>query len=178
VGFGIVLAMSELSFAPAHQEDVPVIVDILTDANQYKLQLGDEIWGTEGWSKEEVADEMTKGTMYLVKHEGEVIGTVLLQWEDEINWGPQPPVAGYMHRLAVKEGYRGQNLGEKIVGFAEEQTARHGREFLRLDCEAANADLCAYYEGLGFERVATIEAPGYDDYTAALYEKRVLPAPS
>ncbi len=163
--------MSELSFTPAQENDLPILVDVLSDATQHKLRHGDMVWGNEGWTEEEVQDAMTESLMYLVKQDREVIGTVSLQWDDEINWGPQPPIAGYMHRLAVKDGHHGQNIGKRIVDWAGEQTLSNGRSYLRLDCEASNTDLCTYYENLGFTQLGTRSVPKYEDYVAALFEK-------
>jgi len=166
--------MSELSFSPANQEDVPLLTGILTDATMYKLDLGDQIWGTEGWTEEEVQGAMTESTIYLVREGSEVIGTVSLQWDDERNWGEQPPVAGYLHRLAIREGFHGQGLGERIVDWAAKRVAEKDRQFLRLDCEETNAELCGYYKKLGFVQVGTRPVPEYSNYVAALFEKPVV----
>jgi ribosomal protein S18 acetylase RimI-like enzyme len=165
--------MSELTFNAAGEQDVPIIVDLLSDATKYKLSLGDEVWGNKGWFDHEVRDDMKDSTVYLIKQNNEVVATVALQWNDERNWGPQPPVAGYMHRMAVKDGFHGQGLGAQIVVWAKQQAAEHGRQYLRLDCEAANSQLCAYYEKLGFVQIGTRPVPEYGDYVAALFEQPV-----
>ena len=154
---------------------MPTIADILTSATKHKLDHGDTIWGTEGWSEEEVYDAMTESTIYLIKQGCEIVGTVSLQWDDPRSWGEQPPVAGYIHRLAVKHGFHGQGLGERVIDWAAARATENGRSFLRLDCEAKNTDLCGYYEKLGFTRVGTRPIPEYDGYVAALYERPIEP---
>jgi hypothetical protein len=92
--------MSELSFRTASEEDIPVVVAILSDATQHKLRHGDKVWGTEGWFDHEVRQDMGESTVYLIKQGDEVVATVSMQWEDERNWGPQPPVAGYISSIS------------------------------------------------------------------------------
>ncbi|MCA7897737.1 hypothetical protein LGM39_00040 [Burkholderia cepacia] len=45
------------------------------------------------------------------------------------------------------------------------------RTLPRLDCDPRNAKLCAYYEALGFARVALRPPPG--GFIASLYERAV-----
>ncbi|HEY1645569.1 MAG TPA: hypothetical protein VGF75_04265, partial [Candidatus Saccharimonadales bacterium] len=59
--------MSELSFSTASEQDIPTVVDILSDATQHKLRHGDKIWGDEGWFEHEVRDDMGESTVYLIK---------------------------------------------------------------------------------------------------------------
>lgn len=166
--------MSEINIDTAQEEDAAVIAEVLSDASEYKLSLGDIVWGKDGWSEQEVKDYMSESIFYLVKQDGQIIGTVSLQWDDERNWGAQPPVAGYLHRLAIKDGYRGQNIGKKVIDWAESQVAERGRHYLRLDCEEKNTKLCSYYEDLGFQKVGTRPVSEYGDYVAALFEKPVV----
>ncbi len=162
-----------MKFIPAHKEDESLVAEILTDGTQYKAKLGDMAWGDEGWSEEEVQDAMLESTVYLIQQDEETIGTVSLQWDDTRNWGEQPPVAGYMHRLAIKDGFHNQGIGKLAVDWVAEQVAGRGRSLIRLDCEAKNTDLCSYYEKLGFVQVGTRPVPEYGDYVAALYERSV-----
>jgi GNAT superfamily N-acetyltransferase len=80
-----------------------------------------------------------------------------------------------MHRLAVKDGYHGQGLGSQIIDWAKSQVAAQGRQLLRLDCEAANKELCDYYVDLGFTQIGARHIPEYGDYVAALFEQSVSP---
>lgn len=77
-----------------------------------------------------------------------------------------------MHQLAVKEGYRGQDLGKQLLDWAGQQAANNGRGLLRIDFSPENDGLKAYYEKLGFKWVQNreIHAP-HATYTAALYER-------
>lgn len=168
--------MNYLSVSEAHEQDIPEIAGILTDATMYKVKKGDKIWGGEGWTDEEVKDYMAESEMFLVKQGQEIVGTVSLQWEDERTWGAQPPIAGYMHRLAIKEGHHGQGLGEQVIDWVATKVAEQGKELLRLDCPEDNQDLCKYYEKLGFTKTGSRQIPKYDDHneaTVALYERPV-----
>lgn len=88
--------------------------------------------------------------------------------------GEQPPVAAYVHQMAVKDGYRGLNLGKQLLDWAGEQAANQGRQLFRIDFPPENDGLRGYYEGLGFRFVGNweINAP-HATYTAALYERPV-----
>lgn len=100
------------------------------------------------------------------------VGTVALGWEDESSWGSQDPDAGYIHRLAIKDGYQGQGIGEQMIDWANNQLKQNNRQFLRLDCAINNKALCTYYEKQGFVRVAEKEYS--PTYTAALYERPII----
>src|SRR5205823_916179 len=58
--------------------------------------------------------------------------TITLRWEDPAFWGEQPPVAGYVHAIAVRRAFAG--LGPKMLEWAEEQVRGSGRGLVRLDC--------------------------------------------
>ena len=165
--------MEKLTITPATEADIPAVADILTDATTYKVEHGDMAWGTGGWSHSEVEDSNTEGTTYLVHDGGELVGTVALQDTDERSWGEQPPDATYLHRLAFGHDFHGRGLGEQVIGWAAEMATLKGHQFLRLDCDARNTSLCAYYERQGFVKVGTKEIPEYKDYVAALYQKAI-----
>lgn len=168
--------MDKLTFANAQENDIPVITEILSDATEYKVQHGDTSWGHEGWGSEEIQERMKNGnTFFLVKQGDEVVGTVSLGWSDKRNWGERPEDAGYMHQLAIKDGFRGQNLGSQVIDWLADKVTEKDRKFLRLDCDANNAKLCAYYEQQGFTKIGTNSRPDAEvgDYEAALYERPV-----
>jgi ribosomal protein S18 acetylase RimI-like enzyme len=165
--------MGELSFKQINDNEVSIVASVLTSATQHKIKHDDDIWGSGGWSDDEVQGYMKESSIYLVRQDESVVGTVSLQWEDERAWGKQPPIAGYMHKLAINEGFHGQGLGEKIIEWALQQVADNGRQFLRLDCAPDNTSLCAYYEKQGFVLVETRKVPEFGDYTANLYQRPV-----
>ena len=163
--------MESLSFTIAERSDIPILSDVLREATQHKIRHEDHVWGPNGWTDEEIQDTLSESSVYIIRKYNEVVGSVSLQWEDERSWGAQPPIAGYMHRLAIKNGYHDQGLGEIIINWAATQVAQNGKDVLRLDCEEGNVGLCAYYEKLGFVKVGSRPVPEYGDYVAALYEK-------
>lgn len=166
--------MTNFQVQAARADDAVAIATILTDATKHKLERGDGAWGSDPWSEDEVKAEMARKPIYVAKLGDEVVGTVSLTWEDHRVWGNQPPVAGYIHRLAVKQGFHGQNLGKRIIDWALATAAQNKKEFLRLDCASENTNLCKYYEGLGFKLVATKQIPSDDgNYIAALYQKQL-----
>ncbi|MBW8846880.1 MAG: GNAT family N-acetyltransferase [Burkholderiales bacterium] len=111
------------------------IVSVLTDATKYKLQRGDFAWGSRGPSEQEVLEQINRDEMYVVLSDCDVVGTFRLQWDDEHYWGKQPPVAAYMHGLAVKESAHGKAVGANVLTWTVQEAARQDRPYLRLDCD-------------------------------------------
>jgi GNAT superfamily N-acetyltransferase len=156
----------------AAEADIPELVSILTQGVTYKLRHDDHSWGSGVFTEHEVMTQLAKGDTYAARIGNEIVATFELAWEDERMWGPQPPDAGYIHRLAVKDGWHGHDLGGQIIEWSAREIKRRGRQFLRLDSDERNTKLCAYYERNGFKQVGQKLIPDQKDYLANLYERR------
>jgi RimJ/RimL family protein N-acetyltransferase len=157
----------------ATTEDVPALTQIRNDAHANKLAHGDYVWGKEGdgFSERWVLDSLSRREVYVVEQDGMPVGTFSLDWIDERHWGPQGPIAGYVHGICVREGFNGRGLGTFTIEWCANTVSALNRRFLRLDCDAGNTKLCAYYELLGFTRVALKPMLDSGEYIASLYEK-------
>ncbi|MDJ1160292.1 bifunctional GNAT family N-acetyltransferase/NUDIX hydrolase [Burkholderia gladioli pv. gladioli] len=154
-----------------------VVTQIRNDAHANKVAHGDYAWGKEGdgFSKRWVLNSFSRRAVYLVADDGIPVATFSLDWDDETYWGPQEPIAGYVHGLCVRKGFNGRGLGSFIIDWCANQVRILNRRFVRLGCDARNTRLCAYYESLGFVRVGTKPMPESTDYMDSLYEKPVNP---
>lgn len=156
---------------PAKPQDAEKLHEIFVQAALYKHRYDDHSW-RNGFSLAGVMHMIENGDTYTVYLEDKPVATVGLEWEDD-GWDDDPAQnAGYIHRLAVADGYHGKQIGEQIIDWAANQVAQKGRHYLSLDCNVNNPSLCAYYEKQGFKQVQTKHFPDFD-YTAALFQRRV-----
>ncbi|WP_427184659.1 GNAT family N-acetyltransferase [Bordetella bronchialis] len=155
----------------ATAQDLPIVLEIRNEAVAYKTRRGDFAWGKAGWKEEDARLALDQGGFYVIEHQGLPAGMLSLLWQDEEYWGPRLPDAGYLHRLSVRDAFRGRGLGGYAIGWCADQVRINRRRHLRLDCDVRNTKLCAYYEALGFRRVST--QPISADYVASLYERPV-----
>ena len=151
----------------AHSDDVEVVLDLLVDAAAWLRARGIEQW-PERFETDWVMPAIERGETWLAESGGEIVGSLVVQWEDAIFWAGYPTDAGYLHRLVVRR--HGDGLGARLLRWAERHTAGSGKAFLRLDCVAWNEPLRAYYERAGYEHVGDVTV---GPYTQARYEKRV-----
>ncbi|SMG61316.1 GNAT family N-acetyltransferase [Paraburkholderia susongensis] len=165
--------MTSKSIRRATAEDVTVLTKIRNDAHEKKVAHGDYAWGKEGdgFSEGWVLNSLSRKDVYVVEQDGLPVGTFSLDWNDEMCWGPQEPIAGYLHGFSVRKGFNGGGLGTFMIDWCVNQVRTMGRRFVRLGCDARNTKLCAYYESLGFVRVGIKPMPEHGDYLDSLYEK-------
>ncbi|MBX9365541.1 GNAT family N-acetyltransferase [Streptomyces sp. WAC04114] len=136
---------------------------------------------TGQWRPGELDEEhfrrvMAHGEVWLAETGGRLAGAWELWWEDEDAWGPQPPVAGYVHRLMVDRAAAAPGTGRVLLAAAERRVAEAGRAWMRLDCLAGNVQLNAYYVEAGYRVVGRKEGkpqPGGPPKSFTLLEKRV-----
>ena len=163
--------MTRRSIRRASVEDVGLLVGIRNESVAYKVSLGDLAWGKGGWTEAVARQRIQSDDWYLIELDETPTGILSLSWEDQKYWGPQAPNAGYVHGISVRDGFHGVGLGSFAIDWCGNQVHANHRKRLRLDCDVKNAKLCAYYESLGFERVATKAISA--GYVASLYERFV-----
>ncbi|MDE1011032.1 MAG: GNAT family N-acetyltransferase [Paraburkholderia fungorum] len=165
--------MTSKSIRRATAEDVAVLTQIRNDAHAKKVAHSDYAWGKEGdgFSEQWVRNNVSQKEVYVVELDGTPAGTFSFDLDDERHWGPQEPIAGYVHGLSVRKGFNGRGLGSFMLDWCANKVSGLNRRFVRLDCAVHNGKLCAYYESLGFIRVGLWPEPEPDGYVWSLYEK-------
>jgi ribosomal protein S18 acetylase RimI-like enzyme len=168
--------MTSRSIRRATMEDVPELTIIRDDAHSKKIAHGDYAWGKEGdgFSETWVLANLLQKDVYVVEEDGIAVGVFSLELDDERHWGPQEPIAGYVHGLCVRNGFNGRGLGSFMLHWCSNKVSVLDRQLVRLDCPSHNATLCAYYESLGFVRVGKYQDPEPGGYGWSLYEKSAL----
>jgi ribosomal protein S18 acetylase RimI-like enzyme len=148
--------MDDLRFRLADETDLAALVRLRDDAARWMLAQGiTGQWQPGQLDEEHFRTAMASGEVWLAETEtgGRLAGAWELWWEDEDAWGPQPPVAGYVHRLMVDRAGARPGTGRSLLRAAERRAAAAGRTFVRLDCLAGNARLNAYYLDAGYRIV-------------------------
>lgn len=160
--------------------DTKELAIMLTEAAYYKAQAHDDhAWkdieaNSYEFGEDEIAQYIDRGNAYVIEYQNHIVGTLALLWEDTEYWGERPPDAGYIHRLALRNSHRGQNLGTEILDWATQEVLKNNRSYLRLDCSPDNLRLCNYYESLGFVRQGIKETLIVDTlWRSALYERKL-----
>lgn len=141
----------------ARPGDLPLLVAILEEAARRMASYGN----VHGWPvpfpASMIEGPLADGCTHLVAQpDGVDVATVTLLWADPKFWGDQPPVAGYIHRLAVRSAHAGAGYGPAILAWADGEVRRRGRTLLRLDTASSNSGLLDYYTRLGFRRVGEV----------------------
>jgi GNAT superfamily N-acetyltransferase len=151
----------------ARPEDIDVVLDVLAEAAAWLRAQEVEQWPDQ-FERSWVVPAIERGETWLAEDGSDVVGTLVVQWDDPIFWAGFPNDAGYLHRLVALRDRTG--LGAQLLRWAEQHAAGNGKAFLRLDCVASNQALRAYYERAGYEFVGDVTV---GPYTEARYEKRV-----
>jgi GNAT superfamily N-acetyltransferase len=174
--------VKDLRFRLADDADLAAVVRLRDDAARWMLAQG----VTGQWRPGELGEDhfrriMENGELWLAEAPDRVVGAWELWWEDEDAWGPQPPTAGYVHRLMVDHSRVPPGTGRQLLRVAECRVAEVGRPLVRLDCLAGNARLNAYYLNAGYQVVGRKEGkpqPGGTPKSFTLLEKSIRDAGS
>ncbi|MFD9629448.1 GNAT family N-acetyltransferase [Streptomyces violascens] len=163
----------------ADDSDLPALTSLYDGAARWMLDHGIDQWQPGGKDAEHFRLRMKEGEVWLARTAGgEAVGAYELWWDDESAWGPQPPVAGYVHRLMVDRAAAPSGTGKALLDHAEERIAASGRPLCRLDCRSDNAVLLRYYRGAGYAVVGELATKTDGDsapYAVTLMERALGP---
>ncbi|MEW1693011.1 GNAT family N-acetyltransferase [Streptomyces sp. NPDC091265] len=172
--------MNDLRFRLAEETDLATLVRLRDEAAHWMLTQGiTGQWQPGQLDEDHFRRAMTDGEVWVAEAGDRVAGAWEVWWEDEAAWGPQPPVAGYVHRLMMDRDNAAPGTGRFLLRAAERRIAAAGRAFVRLDCLAGNARLNSYYLDAGYQVVghkAGKPQPGGAPKSFTLLEKTCGPA--
>jgi GNAT superfamily N-acetyltransferase len=157
-------------------EEIGLFAFILAEAAEWLRDQGQEMWIPKQISAEKLLRSNMISEMYIGYVNGEAAAAMIIREEDPLFW---PEAAGlfdslYLHKLCVRRLFAKTGCSSAMIRWAMEQVRRRGRTFLRLDCSADRAKLCAFYERHGFVKVR--ERLVVQKYPTAFYEwKRCHP---
>jgi len=156
-----------LTIRQARPDDLDATVAIEENAAAWLRSRGIEPGRPPRPFRELFAPAIARGAMYLALRDGVPAAKVAITAEDDL-WADLPGGALYVHGLMVHRAFAGQGVGLALLRWAEGRAHADGKASLRLDCNADNPALRAYYERAGFAHRGDVALP---HRTAARYEK-------
>lgn len=151
--------------------DVDVLAAIEEEAAAWLRSRGIEPGKPPRPFREIFAASVAAGYSYLAERDGVAAGKITLQTNDSL-WADQPGEALYVHGLTVRRAFAGQEIGRALLRWADDQARARGKAYLRLDCNADNPVLRAYYERAGFAHRGDV---ALSHRVASRYEKDLSP---
>jgi GNAT superfamily N-acetyltransferase len=142
-----------LSISRGGMADLSDADRLIREAADWLIAAGMPLWGPEETSYEELVNVTKAGELVMGRVDGDTAACMYLHNEDRLFW-PQVPLgeAFYVHRLAVARKFAKHGFARAMLAWAEAETRKKGRLYLRLDCEPREK-LLALYRDAGFTRI-------------------------
>ncbi|MCX6823156.1 MAG: GNAT family N-acetyltransferase [candidate division SR1 bacterium] len=164
----------EISFT----QDVDKTIAVFQNAGKWLLESNknpSKWWQLQNLNKQYLFQYAKPEEFYVGLVEGMPAVAAILQKEQKAqDWDgvdkKKPPLALYIHWLAVNRKFAGKGLTYEMVNFAESLAEKEDIPCLRIDTDASESKLRKIYENLGFELV-TVKEEDYRD--SALYQKNI-----
>lgn len=135
-----------------HKEEM---LFIFKSTAELMVKQGLNQWTPDLFSLELMEEYLKEREVFLLIHEDKPVGIFTLQDSDPSYWGERNDNRfSYLHRLAVLPNYRGLNLGQSMIQFAEYRAISKGKLGIRLDCVSHLEGLNVFYRRQGYEFVA------------------------
>lgn len=153
----------------AEQKDIHVIEDILIDAvNWMNSNNIPNMWTEENVKWDILSKSYDISNFYIYYINRQPAGCMALTNEDKKYWkSDRQGESLYLHKLAVKQNYRGMSISSELINYAKQMAISSGIKSIKLDCNADRLKLMKLYENNGFDFVNTFYMN--DSYKMARY---------
>lgn len=126
---------------------------ILREVGQWLVDNKQEMWQLDTLTSENLFDEYTRDNCYVMYVDGIPAAAFILQWKDPLYYANVPDnTAGFVHKLAIRRLFSGQNLFAHILDFCRRQCLSRNINEIQLETDATRPPLLRFYERYGFKR--------------------------
>ncbi|MBP7832704.1 MAG: GNAT family N-acetyltransferase [Candidatus Levybacteria bacterium] len=156
----------------ARPYDVAVILDLREKNAQWLQGIGSDQWAQPVTPRKvsKFESDIKNGNTWIAVDGNEPIASISLSSSgDGRLWTPaelEEP-ALYASSLLVVPEHKGNQIGAKLLDWAQEKAHAEGKKWVRLDCWTTNSKLHEYYTEQGFSHVRTI----LDRKSGALFQR-------
>ena len=141
----------KVEIVQAESEDYETVLSILQEAAKWLEDKGVPLWKHNELKEEFIRPHVEAGMYYLAKIGNETAACFRYQLEDLEYWDDVPHAdSAFVHRVAVRRKFAGQNVAEAMIAFAKQKAKADKKRYLRLDC-ANRGKLRKLYESFGFK---------------------------
>jgi ribosomal protein S18 acetylase RimI-like enzyme len=165
---------ADLVVRQATLADADAVSAILQEASEWLVERGTPMWRENEVHSDAIRADIEAGLFFLGTLAGEAAGTLKFQLSDLLFWPDAGDDSAYVHRLAVRRCFAGRGLSQRLLAWAADRAAAHGRPYLRLDCDAERRRLRDLYERFGFRHHSNRQV---GPYFVARYEFAIPSAP-
>ncbi len=124
---------------------------ILHEVGQWLTDTNQEMWQLSTLTPDNLFDAYTRDNCYVVYADGTPAAAFILQWKDPLYYADVPDnTAGFIHKLAIRRLFSGQNLFAHILDFCRSQCLARNIHEIQLETDATRPALMRFYERHGF----------------------------
>ena len=124
---------------------------ILREVGQWLVDTNQTLWTIDTLTADNLINEYTEGNCYVMYVDDTPAATLILQWKDPHFWPDVPDnTSGFVHKLAIRRAFAGQNLFAAIIDFCRDECLSRGIHQLQLETDATRPKLTQFYERHGF----------------------------
>lgn len=134
---------------------------ILREVGQWLTDTNQEMWQLNTLTADNLIDEYTRHNCYVMyvdrgdddaaDQPQEPAATFILQWKDPLYYADVPDsTAGFIHKVAIRRQFSGQNLFTYILDFCRSECLKRGIHEIQLETDATRPALMRFYEKHGF----------------------------
>lgn len=141
----------------AINEDLPNIMSIIGDAQEYLGSLGIDQWQDGYPTEARILEDISHKESYLVIEDDEVIGTSVLTFRPEVTyaqiegeWRTGAVKYGVIHRLALRATQRGKGRASAIMQHFHNLAKLNDCVSMRIDTHRDNLGMQKLIESLGY----------------------------
>lgn len=129
-----------------------VFLTILREVGQWLVDTQQTMWEPHTLTPENLIDDYTRGNCYVLYADHVPAATFILQWKDPVYYDDVPDnTAGFIHKVAIRRPFAGQNLFQVMLDFCRRQCRERGLREIQLETDATRPSLMRFYERYGFQ---------------------------
>ena len=163
-----------MKLIPSTLADIPVIMSIVKDAQEYLAELGIDQWQDGYPTEEQIKLDIANNDSYVITQDFKIVGTTVFTFKPESTykqikgeWLTNKEAAyGVIHRLAVADAYRKIGLAKFVFDECELRTKEKNIKSLRIDTHRDNIGMQHMLKKRGYQYCGIIYLDNGDERLA------------
>lgn len=132
-------------------DQTDTFLTVLREVGQWLVDHQLTLWQMDTLTVYHLVDAYTQDNCYVMYADGEPAAAFILQWADPLYYADVPPdTAGFIHKVAIRRQFSGQNLFEPMLAFCQQRCLARNIHEIQLETDATRPPLMRFYERYGF----------------------------